>query len=368
MPSTMPSTTELIVEGVTRAGYLIDLNVSKWSGQARLTEADLGLEGITDSDLHRLGRRQLVPSEEIAAIAKFDSRARAALTAVSYEFPLGHARFVPTKLLGKLLADLDVIRSEFNAKVADFCARYAELSAQVKAEYATWADKVQVELHKDEGWRAMFNARLESAYPDVEKVRKCFGLEWALYQFALPAGLSAKVIQADDALRVARLAEEARLKVEAQVQGFIGEAATELRRRCGELCQHVATQVTKSGEKVSEKTLQPLRDLIAQFKDMDFTGDADFGATLDSLSSEWLKGKDNGVAKELRADEDYRVSMSNALEAVAEKAVGDAQRAAAEAVERFVKFGSYGRAVVRDDDAPVGVVEMAQDVRNAQEA
>lgn len=341
---------EAVLAGITQQGYLLDLTISRWSGQARLTEADLGLEGLTDVELHRLGRRQLVPAEEISAVGKLEQRARKAVEHRSYTFPLGGARFVPIKVLGGLLADLDEARSLFLAAVNSFCERYNQMREQMAAEWMENARRIQSELKKDDAWLADFESRLASAYPTVEKVREAFSMEWSLYQIALPRGVQAKVIAAGEALEAAELAAKARAKVEQQVTAFVGEAAVELRRRTGELCRHVAEQVRKSGEKVSEKSLQPLRDLISQFRALDFTGDSGFAQELERLQTEWLgANKGDKIAEGLRQSEDYRQAMSGALSVMADRAVGDAEKAAAEALERFTRFGRLGRAVVVED-------------------
>lgn len=347
--STNSQLLEQVVEGISSKGFLIDLSVSHWAGQAKLSEADLGLEGLTDADLHRLGRRQLIPRDEIAKITKVESRARARLAHVSYVFPIGGARFVPAKVLGNLLADLSLMRTEFNAEVDAFCARYDTMREAAHTEWLANAKRIKDELKKDDEWLAAFEARLGSSYPPVDKVRESFGMEWSLFQFALPQGLHTQLISATDAVQAAQLAEEARRKLEDQISGFVGEAAMELRRRTAELCTHVANQVIKSGDKVSERTLEPLRELIGQFRSLDFTGDADFAAQLDTLQKEWLGGgKGAGIAKDLRESADYRVALSKALTAVADKAVEKSESVAAEALDRFLKFGSGGRAVAAE--------------------
>lgn len=346
------NTPEAIVQGLVKQGYLLDLNIGRWAGQARLTEADLGLEGLTDSDLHRLGRRQLVPAEELAKVIRHEARARSAVSDVSYTFPLGGARFVPVKMLGGLLAKLDSIRGDFMAAVEEFCAHYGQMSAHTRADWRANALRIKAEMGKDDAWLSDFEARLATAYPSVEKVRAAFSLNWSLYQFALPAGLQAQVVNAADAVEAGRLANEAKRRVEAQVSAFVGEAAVELRSRASELCRHVAQQISKSGDKVSERTLEPLREMIAQFRQLDFTGDAGFAADLDKLQKEWLgNNKGTGIAKDLRESADYRKAMTDALSAVADGAVAKSEQAASEALDRFLRMGGAGRAVVVAEEA-----------------
>lgn len=340
------STVQQVVDGLTKQGYLLDLTVHRWHGQSRLTEADLGLEGLTDKQLHKLGRRQLVPAEEIAKLGLYEQRARQAVTQRSFEFPFGGARFVPVNVLGALLADLEVIRKEFVEAVADFCGRYESLSEETKRAWAENAQTLAQELKKGSEWLEAFRVRLQQAYPSRAEVEGSFGIEWSLYQIALPQGLHTKVIDADKALEAARLSEQARRQAEQKVSAFVGEAALELRQRAGELCRHVATQIQKSGEKVTEKSLQPLREMISQFKALDFTGDVEFAATLEKLQSDFLgAGKESGTAKQLRGSADYRQEVSRALSLVTDAALGDVEKAAQEALDRFLAHGSYGRAV-----------------------
>lgn len=339
----MPTeTAQQIVDGLTREGYLVDLNVSKWAGQTRLAESDLGLEGLTDKNLHRLGRRNLVPHDEIAKLTAVESRARVRLAESSYAFPFGGARFVPAGVMGNLLADLDGLRSEFDAKVQEFCASYETMANEQRAAFMDNAVEIKVKLAKDDAWLEAFEQRLSAAYPTTEDVREAFAMEWSLYQFALPKGLHVKVIDAHHAMQAARLADEARRKIEDDVQRFVGEAAVDLRRRAADLARHVANMVQRSGDRISEKTLNPLRDLIDQFKAMDFTGDVEFGATLADIRTKYLSGS---AAENMRQDADFREAFGKALDHVVTKATAESEKAAQDAMARFLKFGSMGRAV-----------------------
>ena len=335
-----------IAKQLTQKGSLIELTVTTWSGKTKLVEEDLGLEGLTDAELHRLGRRCLVPTEELSKITKVGQRARKRISTVSFPFPIGNARFVPDKVIGNLLADLSEIKKDFDAAVAEFCTSFTKLAEDTKAAWLTNARRIKKELGKDAPWLSAFEMRLEQAYPTLASVQASFSMEWQLFQFAMPKRGRMQLISASEALEAAKLAEEARARLEAKVTEFVGEAAVELRRRAGECCRHVAEQVRKSGEKVSERTLQPLRELIDQFKAIDFTGDDGFAGDLEKLREQWLgKDKEAGIAEHAREDADYREELASALTTMADRAVEKSEAAAAEALERFLKYGTAGRAV-----------------------
>lgn len=331
-----------VADILTQRGFLFELKISQWSGRARLTEDDLGLAGLTRADLHKLGHRQLVPKQELAAISAIATRARVRLGDVSYQFPIGAARFIPAAVLAPLLADLNRIRADFTVAVQAFGLKYEELAEQHRAEWRENARQIEEQRKLGAEWLEQFEARLGESYPPREEVIAAFGMEWALFQFALPKGVRAQLVASEQAIEAARLADEARRAVEKQVAGFVSEAALELRRRAGELCAHVAKQVTESGEKVSERSLQPLRDLIAQFRALDFTGDEAFATELERFAAQHLT---TGTAKSARESADYRASLSSALTAMSERAVGESQAAAAAALDRFLKFGREGRAL-----------------------
>lgn len=331
---------EVVAEILTQRGYLFELKVSQWSGRARLTEDDLGLSGLTRADLHKLGHRQLVPKQELAAISAIATRARVRLGDVSYQFPIGAARFVPVTVLASLLADLSRIRADFMVAVQAFGLKYEEVAEQHRAEWRENARKLNEQRNLGAEWLEAFETRLAESYPPQEEVIEAFSMSWALFQFALPKGVRAQLVASEQALEAARLADEARRAVEQQVAGFVSEAALELRRRAGELCAHVARQVTESGEKVSERSLQPLRDLIAQFRNLDFTGDEAFATELERFAAQHLT---TGAAKNARESADYRASLSTALTAMSERATGESEAAAREALGRFLKFGREGR-------------------------
>ena len=339
-------TGQLVAEALTQRGYLMELRVSRWSGRHRLSESDLGLDGLTDAALHRLGQRQLVPADAVSRIAAVETRARKRVENVSYPFPIASARFVPVAVLGPLLADLSRLRDEFRVEVSAFCLQYDALVVTQRAAWRANALRLAGERGLSDEWLEAFDARLLAQYPDEEAVRQAFGMEWNLFQFALPKGMRARLVGSEEALQAARLADEARAQVEAQVSQFVGEAAVELRRRAGELCAHVARQVRENGERVTEKSLQPLRDLIAQFRALDFTGDDGVASELERFQRETL-GLDRSAntAARAREDADYRASLATALDDMAKRAVGESNTAAAEALERFLAFGRAGRAV-----------------------
>lgn len=333
---------EVISEILTQRGHLFELRVSQWSGRARLTEDDLGLSGLTQNDLHRLGHMQLVPKQELAAISAIATRARVRIGEVSYQFPLGGARFVPAPVLGSLMADLNRIRADFTNAVAAFGLKYETVAELHRGAWRESARKLAAERKLSAEWLAEFETRLAENYPPQEEVVEAFSMSWAMFNIALPKGLRAQLVQSEEALEAARLADEARRAVEAQVAGFVSEAALELRRRAGDLCAHVAKQVTESGEKVSERSLQPLRDLIAQFRNLDFTGDEAFAVELERFAATHLT---TGTAKSARESADYRASLTTALNAMSERATGESKAASAAALDRFLKFGREGRAV-----------------------
>lgn len=335
-----------VADALTQRGYLMTLNVSRWSGQTRLLESDLGLEGLTDANLHKLGRRQLVPPTAVQRITALETKARQRIAQVSYPFPIGSSRFVPTGVLGVLLADLARIRDEFTVEVRAFAFNYETLADETRREWMANAKKIQEAHRLDAAWLTEFEGRLNSSYPTREQVEKSFTMAWSLFQFALPKGLRAQLVSGEEALRAATLAAEARKQVEEQVAGFVGEAATELRRRAGELCSHIARQVRERGEKLSERSLEPLRELIGQFRALDFTADGSesgIAAELEKFQKEVLGGE--AVAKQARESADYRASLATSLETLAERATGESERAAAEALDRFMQYGREGRRV-----------------------
>lgn len=333
---------EVVADILTQRGYLFELRVSQWSGKARLTEDDLGLSGLTSAELHRLGHRHLVPKEKLAAVSAIATRARVRIQDVSYAFPIGGARFVPVAVLGPLLADLSRIKAQFDEAVTAFGLHYEETTEQHRAVWIENATKLSEERELGAEWLEAFKTRLEECYPPQDEVIEAFGMAWSLFQFSLPKGVRAQLVQSEQALEGARLADEARRAVEQQVAGFVSEAALELRRRAGECCAHVAKQVQESGEKISERSLQPLRDLIAQFRNLDFTGDESFAVELETFAQQHLT---TGTAKNARESADYRASLATALTTMSEKAVGESEAAARAALDRFLTFGREGRAV-----------------------
>lgn len=327
-------------------GQLVELKISDWRGKSRIESDDLGLAGVVDEDLHRLGHRHLVPPEELAKVAAVAARARVRLTGASYEFPIGGGRFVPVAALGSLLADLSRIRGDFERAVAEFVAKYPALAERTRGQLMACAERIKAELGKDDAWLTAFEQRLQASYPTAEAVTGAFAMTWNLYEITLPSGVDFRQVSAADALEAGRLAAEARERAEANLREFIGEAAVELRRRAGEMCRRVASRIREKGGTVTERAFQPLRDLVDEFRQLDFTGDEGFARQLEALRTEWL-GEDGtaGTAARARDEVDYRERLGEALQAMGDQALAESERAAAEATARFLKYGGAGRAV-----------------------
>ena len=100
-------------------GILVDVHVRYWSGAKLLTAEDLGLADSEVSKAFKLGKKDLIPEEVMKQFRFWESKARYAVDSSSFEFPIGHADFLPKRRAEKVFAELETCQAEYNHLIDD---------------------------------------------------------------------------------------------------------------------------------------------------------------------------------------------------------------------------------------------------------
>lgn len=181
--------TSVLKQLFAKGNLLVDLNVSRWSGQQALTEEDLRKAGVlkeapprtlgdgelplvgearspgdsVPEDLVRLGWTRLIPKEERAQLSLSPSRARAFLNSWALPFPVSGVRFIPERSVDLVLAALEQFKVQDQAAVDLFLSRYDQIRTATLEKYPEFA------------------ASLEGAYPPIADVRAKFAFKYRCF-------------------------------------------------------------------------------------------------------------------------------------------------------------------------------------------
>ena len=260
-----------------QAGLILRLDVSKWSGSAKLEADDLGLAPADVQAAFALGRKRLVEKAANDPIDTVAARAKYLLETLSHRLPDG-SRFILAAAAPEVLVKLRAQRDEFMHAVDTFLAAYPtwreamqpEWRAAAEKAYATQAAKHPALPH--DAFVAAFLARVDAAYPTADELRGKYDFMWYTYAFRA-AGLH----EVD--MAVAAAEEERRREqdaaYEAEVRGRINEA---LDRSIGQLHASIAEafgnvlEHVRSGRAVREGSIERLRRTIARFRALNLFG------------------------------------------------------------------------------------------------
>lgn len=164
---------------------LVDLNVTRWSGQVQLTEEDLRKAGVLKDGrqvastgptqageappvleqeaipdaLVKLGWKRLIPKDERHRLGLTPSRARAFLDSWALPFPISGVRFIPAKNVEIVLSTLEQYRIQDQQIVDEFLSRYDQIRTGTIERYPE------------------FREALEGAYPPIQEVRAKFSFK-----------------------------------------------------------------------------------------------------------------------------------------------------------------------------------------------
>jgi hypothetical protein len=230
-----------------------------WPGNAPLKHDDLGLdEERFPKQLFKLGHKRLYPEEEKK---KFTAGQKASvyLNKKGIPFLLKNTYVIPRLNLPEVYRYLyDEIGSEHNLAAESFLARY---------------DKIR-EDWLNENWQ--HRKKLEAHYPEKEQLRKFFKYRVMVFEIR---GVSAK--EADEEVLLETV-ERARENFEGLCQDMVGEAIEVLRAKVATTIANLTDRI-RSGKIIKNPTLESVKNIHEQFKELNIFGDTDVESSLSKL-------------------------------------------------------------------------------------
>lgn len=269
-------------------GVLGQITIGTWSGRKMLTRADMQAVGIDPANLPEqitnLGRKLLVPREELAAFNRIEQQARGYLDRWSIPFGIARANFVPMNLVPDVEARLKEWQGEFMALADRFVVQFEDMKKKLREEHP-------------EFW----NKCLKKHYPPTpELLRDKFRFQFFFFKVS---GMDAEAITAKQAKMEADIAaqtrneraREMRIKMQAEVSRFVEEAVSAMREETVQFCELVTARINGEpyGGETEAKKLPPrsiacFRNYVDRFRQMNVFGDVEIEKLLNQFKKDYL--------------------------------------------------------------------------------
>lgn len=265
------------LNSVFSQGVLSAVHISRISWMQRLTPQDYGLDELPKNQ--KAGHRILLEGPVVEELAKYEGATRYWLQKVSLRFPVELIRFVPKSKVGAVLAEFDVRKAGYSQLVEELIARYPQLQDAARERYP-------------DQWMKMAHA-----YPSVDKIRAGHSMKLEMFEYAFPRAFSSTKTSLDQAAvdqeyrqKQERMVQQQQEQTRQTMTRFVDDTIRDLRGRVVERFQEVITNA-RNGQVVAGRTVNSLRMLLAEVREMDFVGDRQFQAQLSAVE-EQLAGAD----------------------------------------------------------------------------
>jgi len=345
-------------------GILVDVNVSYWSGAKALTPNDLGLDPKQVTSAFKLGKKFLVDKNVIQSFRTIEGRARRVVELNSFQFPIGHARFVPAKAFPKVLTQLKEYQAEYNRLVDNLVENYDKYRQDMVPVYREAAEQAFLqseetgvqEFNLDERearksrYITAFLERINGFYPAAESLRGRYRLDWDIYVTSMPDldQQDSDLLASGIVLRETLIAEYQQ-KAKEKISSFVEDVVGSLRTQTVDLCSRVAESI-KNGVAINSRTIKSLREFIDRFQTLNFVGDAGLEEQLNSFKKEFL---DAHLTESITTEDELKTELGRRLHVLVEAAseIGDIDNVT----------GGYRRKIQWQDD-PIVAIEADPEV------
>lgn len=239
-------------------GCVVDPCIGYPRFEVKLSAQDLGLKPEDVPEIFKLGKKQLIDQEEIRVFQRIESRARREVEFYSFSFPIPGLRFVPHRVLNRLVESMESIKREFNEAAAEFVGRYEDLKADMLTKYA------------------QYRSALERLYPARPHVADSFHFSYAMFSIALPTKLQRKAVDLKTSEAAVTKANEIVAQKTRELVGSFDKWAEEIvmnaRQAALEMFRLVKEKLD-GGEVINAKSIESLKGFIDRFRDLNFVGD-----------------------------------------------------------------------------------------------
>ncbi len=244
------------------------------------------IEADADKDLLRVSK-QLMDSEELKAISRFDGETRRYLYNICLPFDIG-IHLLP-------IAALQTVEQ----RLRDFAEDRRQLVDAFLAAHPSLCQEAAKRL------RGLYNP---ADYPSAEDVAREFGFSWQYVSFGVPDQL--KAISQD-------VWEQEREKAAQRMAEASSEIQTVLRESMAKLVQHMADRLKEGPDgkplRFKETTVSNLIEYLANFEFRNVTDDGELQALV-AQACELLNGVD---ADDLRTTGDLRTRVQQGMADIA---------------------------------------------------
>jgi len=328
---------QIVSEYLNECGIMVDLHIGKWAGKKGMSFEDLGLPSDIGNVFTKTSMR-LVDPNRIAAFSRIEQRMRNLLREESVQV-FSNFRYIPWFKFTGVNQDLKNLISEYSDEKVKFLDEYdASLAEQVEnvktASYELYqrSSALQVSYPTIEDYHQFIESKIREYWPSKQEMNDKFYAFMDTCQLMPPGQMGAgNQIVSNDVM--ASALEEAKKQAETTVQQFIKRAMGELRMRTVEICTHIRGVMKDTG-KISERSLNPLREFISRFRDLNFCNDQECDTFLKDLEENFL---DDGVnsASMISEDADIWGAFGDMLDDAVLLGKGITDKAASETISNI---------------------------------
>ena len=303
-------------------GSLIHFSRHQWEARAKLSNSDLGIEAtLTDDGDKSVNRTlKLARAKRFKKIEECRQAFKNEIESRSLNFPvLESVRYVPDTQVSVLRENLDRINREFTEAVDDFVAKFYD----IKSEGLEDARLVLLNECRNPDAAASAFARVSAEYPDAEKIRVKFGLEFDFFTIQMPVSEAA-----------AAAAKETAPQVKSVIESMVTQLRTELGDKLADLIKY--TDKAMGGGTVNMKSINSALELLNKCDQLNFLGDDTLTQQVSLLKNLLQNAKDSKDSKQDLNLGELFTGLSKAQAAVS----GDMQAAVDAAERKLTGFGS----------------------------
>lgn len=238
---------------------LIQVRTGMWQGTAPIKYEDLGLDEVRfPKTLFKLGQKRLYPEEIKSKFTGIGQKAGVYLGKKGVSFLLKNTYVIPRLKLPQVYKDLKVLEGEYAVETENFLASYEKIREDWLNE--NWQ-------HRD---------KLIAHYPEKEELRKQF--KFRIIPFEI-RGINAK--EADEEVLLETV-EEARKDFEGLCANMVGECIEVLRVKVAKTIKNLTDRI-RSGKIIRNDTLESVKNIHEQFKELNIFGDTNIENSLMKL-------------------------------------------------------------------------------------
>lgn len=324
-------------------GLIVDLDIGKWSAQAKLKEEDIGIEMTEDErKAISLGHQKLFPPELVNSAAQAESQGRAHLE--KYSFLCEEGRFVPVTAWEEWKTKNEELKARFFGVRDEMVSRYDEIVAEMKKDFSKRAENTYDRMctlgkapKEAKGpWVYGYMAALAGRIPKKEDVQIKFYWTEKFKFLRLPSEIEDEFLrqakirnehqmltyEQDDKKRkiqemnqqvLAQLRAEKEKAVQDQA-AFMHQTMLQQRKAILDCTNSAMSAIARNRGKIVGSTTKALKNMVDKARALNFYEDGEVDKAVASLEEQLKK------SASWRSDKRFTDSIS-AVKAMMEKSV-----------------------------------------------